>query len=75
MPFLKTIKQFILDAKKIHGNIYNYSIQVPGWVWPFDCTKCGYDIETEMQVIAVPEGEPHTILHYHVECWEKVQAK
>ncbi len=50
-------------------------IEVPGWVWPFNCTKCDYDIETEMQVIAVPEGEPHTILHYHVECWEKVQEK
>lgn len=73
---MKINLSYIVTGKKTRTVECIKYIQVPGWVWPFDCVKCLYDIEpNDMQVIAVPKGEPHMILHYHVKCWEEVQER
>ena len=42
-------------------------VQVPGWVWPFACDKCGWEIEKDdIQIIAEIDDE---IMHYHNSCW------
>ena len=43
----------------------------PGWVWPFDCDECTYEIDKEEHQIIV-RLEHNEIVHFHERCWEKL---
>lgn len=50
-------------------------VTVPGWVWPFQCDWCHYDIDKDETQVVVELPSNDVVGHYHLKCWNNVQAK
>lgn len=73
---LKTIDQFISDAKKIHGDIYDYSlVNYQGAYVPVAiiCKKHGLFYQTPHAHLSSKSGCPHCILKSQTKLFNKLQ--
>lgn len=67
------VKTFKLVTQKVNEvRDCTRFIAVPGWVWPFNCDNCGWEIEKDEPQIIAEVGED--IQHFHERCWTEVTS-
>lgn len=59
--------KYLKEEKTLETDKY---MIVPGWVWPFSCDKCYFDIEKDEQEVVTEAND--NIYHFHLDCWKEI---
>lgn len=64
------IKILELETNRVEKEIeVSRFAYIPSWIWPYECSKCGWDLDDELQIAVEADKK---VYHYHTRCWEEL---